>query len=339
MAVLVTGGAGYIGSVVVDALRNRGEDVVVLDNLSRGHRAAVAPLIPFYVGDVGDAALVARIAREHPLDACLHFAAFAYVGESMSEPAVYFENNVAQGVTFLEALVLGGVRRLVFSSSCATYGDPGTGALKEETPQSPTNPYGWTKFVIERMLESYDRAYGLRSVALRYFNAAGATAARGEDHTLETHLIPSVLAAARGRAPGVVVHGRDHATPDGTAIRDFVHVSDLATAHLAALDHLRRGGATEQVNLGRGQGASVLDVIEVARRVTGRPIPTRFDVARPGDPPCLIADASKAHALLGWRPAVPDLGDIIESAWAWHLAYPDGYPPNDHRQSGHRTRV
>ena len=326
MAVLVTGGAGYIGSVVVEALRARGEDVVVLDNLSRGHRAAVAPLVPFYHGDVGDAALVTRIARAHALDACLHFAAFAYVGESMSAPALYFGNNVGQGVTFLDTLVKAGVRRLVFSSSCATYGDPGNGALKEDTPQWPTNPYGWSKFVMERMLEAYDRAYGLRAVALRYFNAAGATPTRGEDHALETHLIPNVLAAARGTAPGVVVYGRDHPTPDGTCIRDFVHVSDLAEAHLLALDHLRAGGGSEQLNLGNGKGASVLEVIEVARRVTGRPIPSRFMCARPGDPPSLVADAARAQTLLGWRPARPDLGTIVESAWAWHLAHPDGYP-------------
>ncbi|HTK90565.1 MAG TPA: UDP-glucose 4-epimerase GalE [Verrucomicrobiae bacterium] len=326
MAVLVTGGAGYIGSVVVEALRERGEDVVVLDNLSRGHRAAVARLVPFYLGDVGDAALVARIARTHALEACLHFAAFAYVGESMTAPSLYFGNNVAQGVSFLDTLVKAGVRRLVFSSSCATYGDPGAGALKEDTPQWPSNPYGWTKFVMERMLETYDRAYGLRSVALRYFNAAGATATRGEDHALETHLIPNVLAAARGTAPGVVIYGRDHPTPDGTAIRDFVHVSDLAEAHLLALDHLRAGRASEQINLGNGKGASVLEVLEVARRVTGRPIPARFMGARAGDPPCLVADASRAHTVLGWRPLRPDLGTIVETAWTWHLANPDGYP-------------
>lgn len=326
MAVLVTGGAGYIGSVVVEALRERGEDVVVLDNLSRGHRAAVDSSIPFYLGNVGDSALARRVAREHPLDACLHFAAFAYVGESMSAPAVYFGNNVGQGVAFLDALVTAGVRRLVFSSSCATYGDPGTDALKEETPQCPTNPYGWTKFVMERVLESYESAYGLRSVALRYFNAAGATADRGEHHEMEPHLIPNVLAAAQSRAPEVIVYGRDHPTPDGTAVRDFVHVSDLAAAHLLALDHLRAGRRSEQINLGNGCGASVLEVIEVARRVTGRPIPSRFEAARPGDPASLVADASKAQAVLGWKPAVPELGSIIESAWTWNLAHPNGYP-------------
>ena len=325
MAVLVTGGAGYIGSVVVEALRAGGDDVVVLDNLSRGHRTAVPPDVPFYQGSVGDGALVRGIARVHPIDACLHFAAFAYVGESMSAPALYFENNVSQGLSLLESLVSAGVRHMVFSSSCATYGEGDGAPLVETSPQSPANPYGWTKLALEGALHAYDHAYGLRSVALRYFNAAGATATRGEHHEVETHLIPNVLAAARGLLPEVTVYGRDHPTPDGTAIRDYVHVADLALAHLLALDYLRAGGASESLNLGTGCGASVLEVIETARAVTGRTIPLRFAPARAGDPPQLIAEAAKARRVLGWKPAVPDLADIISSAWTWHLNHPEGY--------------
>jgi UDP-glucose 4-epimerase len=326
MAVLVTGGAGYIGSVVVEALRARGEDVVVLDNLSRGHRAAVAPAVPFYQGSVGDGPLIRGIARVHPIEACLHFAAFAYVGESVSAPGLYFENNVTQGLSLLESLVSAGVRHMVYSSSCATYGEGDGEPIVETSPQAPTNPYGWTKLALEAALHAYDHAYGLRSMALRYFNAAGATATRGEHHTVETHLIPNVLAAARGLLPEVTVYGREHPTPDGTAIRDYVHVADLAQAHLMALDYLRADGASDHVNLGTGSGASVLEVIETARAVTGRAIPLRFAPARTGDPPRLVADAGKARRVLGWKPAIPDLADIILSAWTWHLNHPDGYP-------------
>jgi len=323
--ILVTGGAGYIGSVTTELLRARGEHVVVLDNLSRGHRAAVAPEIPFYQGDIGDRELVARIASEHEIEACVHFAAFAYVGESVAEPARYFENNVTQGIALLEALRTAGVRRLVFSSTCATYGEPQRIPIDEEHPQQPTNPYGWSKLFMERIMESYDRAYGLKFVALRYFNAAGATPQRGECHDPETHLLPNVLAAARGQLPAVSVFGDNYPTPDGTAIRDYIHVADLGAAHILALDYLRTGGASERINLGNGQGYSVLEVIETARQVTGRPIEIKIEPPRPGDPSHLVANAEKAHRLLGWQPAKPDLATIIRTDWEWRMKHPQGY--------------
>jgi UDP-glucose 4-epimerase len=325
MAILVTGGAGYIGSVSVELLREQDEDVVVLDNLSRGHRAAVAAEIPFYVGDIGDTELVANIARKHHIEACIHFAALAYVGESVAEPARYFENNVAQGIRLLNVLQAAGVRRLVFSSTCATYGEPQRIPIDEAHPQQPTNPYGWSKLMLERILESYDVAYGLKFVALRYFNAAGATATRGEHHEPETHIIPNVLAAAQKLIPHVSVFGDDYATADGTAVRDYIHVADLAQAHALALRHLRAGGASERINLGNGQGYSVLEVIAAARRVTGKQIEVQMQPRRPGDPSHLVAEAAKARAVLGWQPRSPLLDDIIRSAWEWRLQHPRGY--------------
>lgn len=328
MAILVTGGAGYIGGVTAELLRARGERVVVLDDLSRGHRAAVPAEEPFYEGQIGDRELVARIAREHDLEACLHFAALAYVGESVTEPARYFENNVGQGLALLGALLQAGVRRLVFSSTCATYGEPQRVPIDEGHPQQPTNPYGWSKLVMERILESYDRAYGLKFVALRYFNAAGATERLGERHEPETHLIPNVLAAAQGTLPAVSVFGRDYPTPDGTPIRDYIHVADLGAAHVLALDYLRAGGASERINLGNGEGYSVLEVIAAARAVTGREIAVRPEPPRPGDPSRLVADAGRARAVLGWRPAHPDLATIIRSDWEWRTKHPRGYASN-----------
>jgi len=258
MAILVTGGAGYIGGVTVECLRAKGEEVVVLDDLARGHRSSLEKSIPFYRGSVGDRALVARIATEHKIDACIHFAALAYVGESVAEPRMYFENNVEQGVAFLGALVAAGVRHVVFSSTCATYGEPEKIPISETTPQWPKNPYGWSKLVMERLLDSYDYAYGLKFVALRYFNAAGATERRGEFHEPESHLVPNVLAAAAGEKAEVAVFGNNYPTPDGTCIRDYVHVSDLAEAHICALDYLRQGGKSDFINLGTGHGYSVL---------------------------------------------------------------------------------
>jgi UDP-glucose 4-epimerase len=325
MAILVTGGAGYIGSVVAELLHVRGEQVVVLDNLSHGHRTAVPAGINFYEGDIGDRQLVAGIARDHELEACLHFAAFAYVGESVSEPARYFENNVQQGIALIDELRVAGVRRIVFSSSCTTYGEPDRVPITEDHPLRPANPYGHTKLIMERMLESYGAAYDLRFVALRYFNAAGATKARGEDHDPEPHLIPNVLAVARGLLPYVRVFGSDYPTSDGTAVRDYIHVADLATAHVLALDYLCNDGASVSLNLGNGVGFSVLEVIEAARRVTHSRIDSKVEPRRPGDPAQLVADASKAASLLGWRPAHSDLHEIIESAWQWHLAHPKGY--------------
>jgi len=325
MAVLVTGGAGYIGSAFVERLAAKGERVVVLDDLSRGHRAAVHSEAAFYQGRTGDRALVARIAREHPLDACVHFAAFAYVGESVSEPGRYFDNNFTQAQVLFETLVAAGVRRVVFSSTCATYGVPTAVPIAEGHPQWPINPYGWSKLFVERLLESFDRAYGLRFVALRYFNAAGATTRCGEHHEPETHLIPLALRAAAGRGAKLKVFGRDYDTPDGTAIRDYVHVSDLGEAHLLALAHLRRGGDSELLNLGTGTGYSVLEVIEAAKRVTGRDVPSEPAERREGDPPRLVADPSRARAVLGWEPKLASLDAIVRSAWDWMQAHPDGY--------------
>ncbi|MCI0488845.1 MAG: UDP-glucose 4-epimerase GalE [Blastocatellia bacterium] len=325
MTILVTGGAGYIGSVMVDQLLDSGEPVVLLDDLSRGHRGAVDEGLPFYDGRTGDRELVSRICREHDIESCIHFAALAYVGESVAEPKRYFENNVEQGIALLDALMAAGVRRFVFSSTCATYGEPVRIPIDEEHPQQPTNPYGWSKLICEKILEAYDHAYGLKYVALRYFNASGATERRGEHHEPETHLIPNVLLAAMGKLPFVSVFGDQYPTPDGTAIRDYIHVADLCTAHSMALDHLRRGGNSASLNLGTGQGYSVMEVIEAARRVTGSRIETRIEPARPGDPSRLVAAAEKAKKVLGWQAEWSDIETILCTAWNWHQAHPDGY--------------
>ncbi len=325
MAILVTGGAGYIGSVTVELLREKGESVVVLDNLVYGHRAAVDENVPFYQGNIGDKDLVKRIVREHAVDACIHFAAYAYVGESVTDPAKYYENNTSQTNQLLNALVEAGVRRVVFSSTCATYGTPQRIPMDEMHPQSPVNPYGWSKFMSERILESYDTAYNLKFAALRYFNAAGATARCGEHHDPETHLIPNVLAAANGELPFVSVFGDDYDTPDGTCIRDYIHVADLGDAHLRALEFLQNGGDSTHINLGNGLGFSVLEVIEAARKVSGKNIEVKIEPKRAGDPSRLIADARKASEVLGWKPKYANLETIIRTAWDWKQAHPRGY--------------
>jgi len=332
MAILVTGGAGYIGSVMVEQLIEAGERAVVLDDLSRGHRGAVDESVPFYEGRTGDRELVARLCREQEVESCIHFAAFAYVGESVTDPKLYFERNVSDGIALLDSLLAAGVRRFVFSSTCATYGEPVRVPIDEAHPQAPTNPYGWSKLFMEKILESYERAYKLKFVALRYFNASGATLRRGEDHSPESHLIPNVLSAALGRLPQVSVFGGDYPTPDGTAIRDYIHVADLCSAHTLALEHLRRGGPSDFINLGNGHGYSVSEVIETARRVTGREIKTRMEPRRAGDPSRLVADASKARSVLGWRTQYPDLETIIRTAWDWHQSHPEGYA--DERAAG-----
>jgi UDP-glucose 4-epimerase len=325
MAILVTGGAGYIGSVTVVRLRANNEDVVVLDDLVYGHREAVDSDSHFYQGKVGDRALLARIVNEHKIDACVHFAALASVGESVAEPAKYFQNNVEQGIALMGFLIRAGVRIAVFSSTCATYGEPKEIPISEKCPPWPKNPYGWSKFCMERLLESYDLAYGLKFMALRYFNAAGATKKYGEDHEPESHLIPNVVAAAAGEKPQIAVFGNNYPTPDGTPIRDYIHVSDLADAHILALGHLRSGGGSEALNVGSGQGYSVLEVIECARRVTQCEIRIRFDAPRAGDPARLVADSSRIQNVLGWKPAVSDLRNIVQSAWSWRQRHPRGY--------------
>jgi len=323
--ILVTGGAGYIGSVTVELLRARGEQVVVLDNLSRGHRSAVSHDVIFYNGDIGDRNLVSRIVRDHSIESCVHFAALAYVGESVVDPARYYENNVEHGVALMSALLKEGVRRFVFSSTCATYGEPVQIPIPETHPQQPANPYGWSKLFLERILAAYDGAYGLRYVALRYFNAAGATEAHGEHHEPESHLIPNVLRAAQGQLPAVSVFGNDYSTPDGTAIRDYIHVADLGDAHLKALEYLRGSGPSVCANLGTGQGYSVLEVIDATKRVTGRSIEMKIEPRRAGDPSHLIADARMAREVLDWNPCCSDLESIIRSAWTWRNKYPNGY--------------
>ena len=325
MAILVTGGAGYIGSVMVDLLSEQGERVIVLDDLERGHRGALNESVPFFQGSTGDRALVERICQEHDIESCIHFAALAYVGESVAEPKLYFQKNVAHGIALLDVLLAAGVRRVVFSSTCATYGEPVRIPIDEEHPQQPTNPYGWSKFIMEKILAAFDRAYGLKYVALRYFNAAGATLQRGEHHEPESHLIPNVLFAALDKQPYVSVFGNEYPTPDGTAIRDYIHVVDLCEAHVLALKHLRGGGQSECLNLGNGQGYSVMEVIHTARLLTSREIQTKIEPARPGDPSRLVANAEKAGSVLGWKPQYPKLETIIQTAWDWHRANPDGY--------------
>ena len=328
MAILVTGGAGYIGSVTIERLLAKGEQVVVLDDLAHGHRAALPADIPLYHGKIGDRELVSRIAREHALESCIHFAALIEVGESVIDPARYFENNVGHGIALIGELVQAGLRRLVFSSTAAAYGDPDQIPITEQSRKWPKNPYGWSKLFMERVLDAYDTAYGMKFVALRYFNAAGATEKCGEDHRPESHLIPNVLAAAMGHQQAIQVFGNNYPTPDGTPIRDYIHVVDLADAHIRALEYLRSGGLSDFLNLGTGNGHSVLEVIDCAREVTGRDIPVRIASARAGDPARLIADPSKAKALLGWEPDVSDLPSIVRSAWDWRLRHPSGYIGN-----------
>jgi UDP-glucose 4-epimerase len=325
MAILVTGGAGYIGSVAVADLRAKGEDVVVIDNLAYGHRQSIDSSIPFYEGNIGDKLLIKQILDEHSIEACMHFSAFAYVGESVEKPNKYWENNVVQTINLLDVLTENNVKKVVFSSTCATFGEPNYVPIDEKHPQKPTNPYGWTKFMVERVLETYDTAYGLKFVALRYFNACGATENLGEHHAPETHLIPLILFAAQGKIPHVSIFGDDYPTPDGTAVRDYIHISDLSAAHLLALEHLRGGKSSEFINLGNGQGFSVKEVVETARRITGKNIEAKIAPRRAGDPSKLVADAKKAREVLGWNPQFPDIESIIESAWKWHEKNPNGY--------------
>ncbi len=325
MAILVTGGAGYIGSVAVEDLRNRGESVVVIDNLVYGHRNAVDADVPLYEGHIGNRDLVTQILTEHDISACMHFSAFAYVGESVEKPAKYFDNNFTETVALLDVLIEHDVKKFVFSSTCATYGEPQYSPIDEKHPQWPVNPYGWTKFMVERTLEAYDTAYSLKFVAMRYFNACGATEKHGEHHDPETHLIPLILAAAQGKLPHISVYGDDYPTPDGTAIRDYIHISDLSQAHLLALDHLGEDKPSDFFNLGNGNGYSVKEVVDAARKVTGLPIKEKVSPRRAGDPSSLVGDATKAKEILGWKPKFTTIESIVESAWNWHQKNPYGY--------------
>lgn len=318
-AVLVTGGAGYIGSHTCKALAQAGYRPISFDNLVYGHRWAVkwGPLVE---GDLADAPRLRDVLDGYPISAVVHFAAYAYVGESMENPSKYFQNNVAGTLNLLDAAVAHGIRHLVFSSTCATYGLPKQVPITDSHPQSPVNPYGESKLFIERVLRWFDTAHGLRSVALRYFNAAGADPQGevGEDHTPETHLIPLVIQAALGLRPQVDVYGTDYPTADGTAMRDYIHVRDLAAAHVSALEYLQSDGETIALNLGTGRGYSVREVIAAVERLSGKSVPAREAPRRPGDPPALVADASGAQRLLGWTPQYSTLDQIITTAWNWH---------------------
>jgi UDP-glucose-4-epimerase GalE len=325
--ILVTGGAGYIGSHTARHLHERGDDVVILDSLVTGHRGAVGDL-PLVVGDIRDADLVESTVRQHAIEAVVHFAALKSVEASVYDPFGYFDVNVVGTMALARAAIDGGVRRLVFSSSCAVYGRPDTLPVDERGRLAPENPYGETKLAAERLLLSLEAATGLRTIALRYFNAAGAAddGSTGEDWSGAVNLIPSVLRVAAGRAAAVNVYGTDFPTPDGTAVRDYVHVLDLAEAHARALDHLAGGGGSNAVNIGTGRGASVREVIAAAEAVVGSPIPVVEAARRPGDPPAVWADARLASELLGWT-SRRDLGAILRSAWGWHQGHPDGYAP------------
>ena len=318
MRLMVTGGAGYVGGHAVRALLDAGHEVVVFDNLVYGHAETVP--CELVVGDLADRAALDGVLGGRRFDAVLHFAAYAYVGESVTEPAKYWRNNVAAGLELLDAMRAHGVGRLVFSSTCATYGFPDRVPVTENESKKPESPYGESKLTFERVLASYARAYDLRSVSLRYFNAAGARpdGTLGEDHEPETHLIPLVLRAAAGRTEGIKVFGTDYATPDGTCIRDYIHVDDLASAHLLALTAMERPNTTRAYNVGAGRGYSVREIIDASERVTGRGIAVEEVARRPGDPPALYADNRKIRAELGWEPKYTDAESIVRTAWNWH---------------------
>jgi len=323
--VLVTGGAGYIGSHAVQALGRAGRDVVVYDNLSAGHRAATLGA-PLEIGDTADEARLREVIRRYRVTAVMHFAARLDVGESVRDPALYYRNNVSGTVSLLGAMVAEGVRHLIFSSTCAVYGEPERTPIDERHPARPINAYGETKLAIERALPHFERACGLRAICLRYFNAAGADpdGMLGEDHDPEIHLIPRAIEAARGGRP-LAVFGTDYPTPDGTCQRDYVHVSDLADAHVAALAVLEGGGASAAYNLGNGRPFSVLEVISSVERVSGRPVPRVVSGRRPGDPAVLFASNGRARAELSWAPRLGDLDTIVDTAWRWHVGHPGGY--------------
>ena len=321
MKILVGGGAGYIGSVCAELLLDDGNEVAILDNLSEGHRRAIDPRAKFFEADLEDRARTLSILRDIAPDAVMHFAASALVGESMANPSKYFRNNVANGINLLDALVAAGVPRLIFSSTCAIFGPPERLPIDETMPTRPINPYGESKLTFEKILQWYGQIHGLQFVSLRYFNAAGASEKFGEDHRLETHLIPNVLKVALGEKPQVEIFGTDYDTPDGTCIRDYIHIVDLARAHILALKTEKSGF----YNLGTGGGSSVREVIECCRKVSGRGIPSLEKPRRAGDPPRLIASSEKIKRELGWRPQFESLQAIIESAWKWHQNFPRGY--------------
>lgn len=321
MKILVTGGAGYIGSVTTELLLDKGHEVVVFDNLERGHRKAVDKRAMFVEGDLRDRDRISAVMSDITPDAVMHFAAYALVAESMSRPEMYFRNNIAGGINLAEAMLCAGVGKIVFSSSCATYGNPDRIPITEDMPQRPANPYGESKLAFEKILSWHHELRGMKTIFLRYFNACGATEKFGEDHDPETHIIPIVLKVALEQSEKVSIFGDDYDTPDGTCVRDYIHIIDLAQAHILALMSELSGA----FNLGNGIGYSVKEVIETAQEVTGRPIPVKVVSRRPGDPDRLIAGADKARNVLKWKPMFTDLKAIIESAWNWCRKYPNGY--------------
>lgn len=321
MTILVTGGAGYIGSHTVKLLKSKGYDILVLDNLIYGHEDFATKLnAPLIKGDLSDRQLLDQIFTEYKIEAVIHFAAYAYVGESMSNPAKYYRNNVVSTLNLLEAMENAGVKKIVFSSTCATYGIPQEIPLTETHPQNPINTYGYTKLVVENILADFQRAYDWNYVAFRYFNAAGASpdGLIGEDHDPEPHLIPLILYAALGKRDSISILGDDYPTPDGTCIRDYIHVEDLAQAHLLGVEYLLKGGKSDVFNLGNGNGFSVKEVIAAAKTVTGIDFTVKNDDRRPGDPPILVGSSEKAQTILGWQPQYPDIETIIAHAWQWH---------------------
>ncbi len=323
MNILVTGGAGYIGSIVVEQLIEAGESVVVFDNLYQGHKHAVHPQAAFIQGDLSNRAEIDAVFNAHAIDAIMHFASHTLVGESMEQPFLYLGENVTNALNLLQAAVAHNTRKFILSSTANLFDDPEKMPIAATERIVPGSPYGESKYIIERYLHWMDRIYGMRFAALRYFNAAGASAERGEDHHPELHLIPIVLEVARGRRDKLTIFGNDYNTPDGTCVRDYIHVLDLAQAHILALRNLDKGSRT--YNLGNGKGYSIMEVVETARQITGHPIPVEIGPRRPGDPDILIADSEQIRQELGWQPQYPELYDIIQSAWKWHQAHPDGY--------------
>ena len=327
MSILVCGGAGYIGSHAVHQLVAGGEEVVIVDNLLTGHRKALNPAAKFYEGDIRDAAVLDRIFTENRIEAVIHFAANSLVGESVQKPLMYFNNNVGGMQSLLESMVKFGVDKIVFSSTAATYGEPVKIPIEENDPTVPTNPYGESKLIMEKMMRWVSRANGVRFVSLRYFNAAGALedGSIGEDHNCETHLIPLILQVPLGRRDHITVFGEDYPTSDGTCLRDYIHVIDLADAHILALKYLRDGGESNIFNLGNGQGFSVKEMIVAAEKVTGQKIKTEIGTRRAGDPAQLIASSEKARKILGWTPKYTNVEQVIATAWTWHKNHPHGY--------------
>ncbi len=323
MNILLTGGAGYIGSVTAEKLVQKGYRVVVYDNLSTGHKSAISGSSLFVRGDLSDKGKIKEVLSTYQINAVIHFAASSIVSESMQNPSRYYSNNVTNGLNLLNAMAESGIKRIIFSSTAAVYGEPIRTPILETDATCPTNPYGETKLAFEKALDWYSRAYGISYVSLRYFNAAGASARCGEDHETETHLIPLVLQAAAGKRKKISIYGTDYPTYDGTCIRDYVHVLDLAEAHLLALE--AKDNKNEIFNLGNGEGYSVLEVIQTAEKVTGKTISVEYGLRRAGDPPILVASSKKIYQELGWKPQYPSIETIIKDAWTWHQKFPEGY--------------